>query len=88
MQFESQSQHEYFGGGQTVSIEGVAVQMVKNEDENAREMSFHTYFSDGKQQDSAVVFNHMEKLIKFLKNEGMLKTGSRLLCNTDGCAGK
>ena len=88
LQFESQSQHEYFGGGSTISIEGVAVQMVTDSESNSRSTSFHTYFSEGKQQDSSVVFNHMQKLIKFLKKEGVLKTGSTILCNTDGCSGK
>ena len=89
LQFHSQSQHEYFGNSRSVSIEGVAVQIVNNrEGKNEKEMSFHTYFSDGKQQDAAVVHNHMEKLIKFLKDEGVLKTGSTILCNTDGCSGE
>ena len=29
LQFQGQSQHEYFGGGTTVSIESVAVQYLK-----------------------------------------------------------
>ena len=30
-------------------------------------MDFHTFISNGKQQDSAVVFNDFQKLLKFLK---------------------
>ena len=71
-----------------MSIEGVAVQIVKNPDQNAKEMSFHTFLADGKQQDSSVVYNHMEKLIKFLKSERVLRNGSTILCNTDGCSGE
>ena len=36
-------------------------------------MKFHTYLSDGKQQDSLVVNNHMEELIQFLLVETFVK---------------
>ena len=49
-------------------------------------MEFHTLFSDGKRQDSAVVLNHMEKLIKKLKKDGVLKDGGYLYSQSDGAA--
>ena len=33
-----------------------------------------------------MVYNHFEKLLKFLKAEGVIKNGSTILCNTDGCS--
>ena len=54
--------------------------------QHAKQMDFHTFISNGKQQDSAVVFNHFQKLIKFLKDEGVIANGCTILCNTDGCA--
>ena len=37
------------------------------------------FLSNGKQQDSTVVYNHFEKLLKFLKAEGVVRNGSLLL---------
>ena len=85
LKFNKQAQFEHFLGGATVSLEGVAIEFFRNDD-TEKTMEFHTYLSDGKQQDSAVVNNHMEKLIIFLMDEGILKEGGRLFCHTDGCA--
>ena len=30
-----------------------------------------------------VVYNHFEKLLKFLKAEGVVRNGSTIVCNTD-----
>ena len=50
-------------------------------------MEFHSYFSDGKQQDSSVVHNHtMTKLIEYLKVNKILGTNGTLLGTADGCA--
>ena len=84
LKFNKQAQFEHFLGGATVSLEGVAVEFFWNDD-TEKTMEFHTYLSDGKQQDSAVVSNHTEKLISFLMDEGVLKAGGRLFCHTDGC---
>jgi len=86
LQFQGQSQHEYFGGGRTVSLEGVAVQFQKSAEQ--KQMDFHTFISNGKQQDAAVVHNHFDKLLKFFKSEGLLQEGSTIFCNTDGCSGQ
>ena len=89
LQFHGQTQQEYFGGGTTVSLEGVAIKFVKGRDASndvSTTTDFHTFLSNGKQQDSAVVYNHFEKLLKFLKAEGVIKNGSTILCNTDGCS--
>ena len=47
-------------------------------------MEFHTYLSDGKQQDSAVVNDHMERLIVFLIKEQILKEDGVIMCTSDG----
>ena len=47
-------------------------------------MEFHTYLSDGKQQDSAVVNDHMESLIVFLMKEHILKEDGVIMCTSDG----
>ena len=85
LQFNSQAQHEYFGGGATVSLEGVSVQGFQQED-GKKVMQFHSFFSDSKQQDCHVVHNHNEKLIQHLLDEGLLKKGHAILCQTDGCS--
>ena len=86
LQFQGQAQHEYFGGGTTVSLEGVALQFMNSDSE--KQMDFHTFLSDGKQQDAAVVHNHSDKLIAFLKEEGVINNNSTILCNSDGCSGE
>ena len=47
-------------------------------------MEFHTYLSDGKQQDSAVVDDHMERLIVFLMKEHIQKKDGVIMCTSDG----
>ena len=49
-------------------------------------MEFYSYLSDGKQQDSSVVQNHVTKLIEYLKVNKILGANSTLLSTTDGCA--
>ena len=83
LKFNNEAQMEHFLGGATISIEGVAVEFFRNQE---KEMEFHAYFSDVKQQDSAVVNNHMERMIKFLIRTGVLNPGGLLFCNTDVCA--
>ena len=74
LQFNNQAQFEYYSGGATISLEGVLVKCFKPLQEDSCK-EFYTYLSDGKQQDSAVVFNHMEKLILVLKEKGIMKDG-------------
>ena len=85
LEFNNQVQEEYYAGGATVSLEGVAVKFFPSADDTTT-MEFHSYFSDGKQQDSSVVHNHMTKLIQYLKVNKILATNGTLLCTTDGCA--
>ena len=59
--FNNEAQMQHFLDGATISIEGVTVEFFRNEE---KEIEFHTYLSNGKQQDSAVVNNHMERMIK------------------------
>ena len=72
LKFNKEAQLEHFGGGRTVSQEGVAVEFFPF-GQSVKTMEFHTYLSDGKQQDSAVVDDHMERLIVFLMKEHILK---------------
>ena len=58
LQFHGQTQQEYFGGGTTVSLEGVTVKFLNGHgasDVSTNQTDFHTFLSNGKQQDSAVV---------------------------------
>ena len=84
LQFNQQAQLEYYSGGATISLEGVAVKFFRQGSAESI-MEFHTYLSDGKQQDSAVVNNHMEKLVQFLLEESVLKFGGHIYCHSDGC---
>ena len=83
-QKEVQAQH--FGGNVTVSIEGYTVHFPNPVDEEKISFHFHSFLSDSKQQDSSTVDNHMDKLIKHLKESGVLKDGGRILGSSDGCA--
>ena len=66
LEFYKQVQKEYYAGWATVSLEGVTVKFFPSGDDTTV-MEFHSYFSDGKLQDSSVVHNHMTKLIEHLK---------------------
>ena len=83
-QKEVQAMH--FGGNVTVSIEGHTVHFPNPNDETKILFHFHSFLSDSKQQDSSTVDNHMEKLIKHLKETGVLKDDGRILGSSDGCA--
>ena len=86
LEFNNQVQEEYYFGGATISIEGAAVKFYPS-GEDTTAMEFFTYLSDGKQQDSSIVHNHMEKLIKHLKEQGIIRSqGCSLICTTDGAA--
>ena len=77
---------EHFGSGCTISLEGVAVRFYPVGSDEKIQLDFHTYLSGGKEQDSSVVHCHMEILIQFLMEEGILKEGGRILEHSDGCA--
>jgi hypothetical protein len=49
-------------------------------------MDFHSPFSDNSKQDAATTHKHMDKLINLLFQKGVMKRGSWMLDNTDGCA--
>jgi len=84
LKFNSQVQSEYFGQGVSLSLEGVAV--MHKDDKDDQQMQFHTFLSSNPQQDSAVVHQHSMKLFQHLKDNQLIKAGSTVLCNTDGCA--
>ena len=88
LQFHGHAQQEYFDGGTTVSLEGVAVKFLNghastNGYVSTSQTDFHTFLSNGKQQHSAGVYNHFEKLLKFLQAVGVVRNGSTILCNTE-----
>ena len=85
LKFNNEAQVEHFGGGRTVSLKGMAIEFFPV-GKTIKIMEFHTYLSDGKQQDSAVVNDHMESLIQVLKKEKILKDGGVIMCTSDGCA--
>jgi hypothetical protein len=50
-------------------------------------LDFHSFLSDGKVQDASTVHNHLDQLIKKLKDTKVLaEQGGRILSFTDGCA--
>ena len=84
LMFNKQAQHEYFSGGEKVLLEGVAIKFYPP-GATEKTMEFHSYLSDGKTQDSSIVNNHMDQLLVYLRQKGILKDGSVLYCHTDGC---
>ena len=83
MEFNKEAQLEHFGGGRTVSLEGMAVEFFPV-GQSIKTMEFHTHLSDEKQQDSAVVNDHMERLIVFLMKEHIMKEDGVIMCTSDG----
>ena len=74
---------------QTVSLEGVAFKFFDGHGASSNDVpttDFHTFLSNGKQQDSAVVYNHFEKLLEFPTAEGVIRNVLTILCNTNGCS--
>jgi hypothetical protein len=49
-------------------------------------MEFHSHFSDNSKQDAATSHEHMDLLVNLLFQKGVMKRGSWMLDNTDGCA--
>ena len=84
LKFNSQTQTEYFGQSVSLSLEGVAVRYL--DDKGEQQLDFHSFISSNTQQDSAVVHHHSLELFKHLKANKLIKKGTTILCNTDGCA--
>ena len=84
LKFNSQTQTEYFGQSVSLSLEGVAVRHL--DDKGEQQLDFHSFISSSPQQDSAVVCNHSLELCKHLKANNLIKKGTTILCNTDGCS--
>ena len=85
-QKEIQSMH--FGDNVSASIEGHTVHYPDPTDDSNILFDFHSFLSDDKQQDSATVDNHMDKLIVHLKDNNFLHEGGRILSSSDGCGKK
>ena len=85
--YNNEIQTEHFGGSCTVALEGVAVRFFPSGAcVDAPVMQFFTFLSDSKVQDSSVVNYNMDKLLHYLKAEGVMNPGDLLLTNSDGCA--
>ena len=78
-------QSNHFGNSTSVSIEGYTVHYPSPLGDDLV-FDFHSYLSDGKTQHASTVYNHLDKLLAKLQNQGHLKVGGRVLCFTDGCA--
>ena len=83
LKFHKEIQSEHFGQGRDLSMEGNINTYYKNNLTN-KTTDFHTFLSDGKKQNATRTDLHMTKLIKYLKNKGVLKY--RLYETTDGCS--
>ena len=83
LKFNKEAYLEHFGGGRKVLLEVVVVDFFPVA-QSIKIMEFHTYLSDGKKQDSAVVNDHMERLIVLLMKEHILKEDGVIMCTSDG----
>ena len=85
LKYNSQTQQEYYGQGVSVSLEGVAV---KHLDDKGKEqhMEFHSFLSSHTNQDAGVVRSHLQKLLEHLQSNKVIKKGTTVMCNTNGCA--
>ena len=81
---EIQSSH--FGNGLSVSIEGYTCHYRSNGVDSPLKCDFHSYMSDDATQNSATVYSHMTKHLKFLVEQNLLSKGGRILSSTDGAA--
>lgn len=87
LEFANQTQEEHHGSNATVSIEGCAIKFFPPGSDQ-KTGHFFRHLSGGKQQDSAVVMDHMSTLVSHLKKKKILKKGGTILCHSDGCAGE
>jgi hypothetical protein len=95
--FNLEIQSDHFGNDRDLSIEGVSVHMheleslvsyLEAQDVSTlvQRMEFHSHFSDNSKQDAATTHEHMDHLVNLLFEKGVMKRGSWMLDNTDGCA--
>lgn len=84
MKFFKEIQSKHFGQGRDSSMEGNNVSYYEVNDTTKKKTVFHSFLSDGKIQNAARTNLHMKKIIKHLKEEGVLKY--ELYETTDGCA--
>jgi hypothetical protein len=96
--FNLEAQHEHFGNGRSLSMEGSSVETfckaaaeayaagVWQMDEADLRMVFHSHFSDDSRQDAATTHAHMTVLFDELRSIGELMAGLTVWDDTDGCA--
>jgi hypothetical protein len=95
--FNLEAQHEHFGNGRSLSMEGSSVETfckaavdaylagVWQMKEEELKMAFHSHFSDESRQDAATTHAHMTALFEHLKAIGELIAGLVIWDDTDGC---
>ena len=82
---EIQSQH--FGGSNMLSMEGIALDYIKNDEDFDIVGEFFSYLSDDSYQDAATTTAHMSHLIQQLLMSKRIEGGkSTIMEDTDGCA--
>ena len=96
--FTLEAQHEHFGNGRSLSMEGSSVETfceaavdawkngVWQMNEAELKMVFHSHFSDDSRQDAATTHAHMHTLFSELRGIGELCAGLTVWDDTDGCA--
>jgi hypothetical protein len=82
MKFHKEIQSEHFGQGRDLSIEGNLVKFFPVGKAQTK-THFYSFLKDSKIQNAATTDKHMDKLIKILKKNNVLK--DRLYETTDGC---
>ena len=85
LKFHMEIQSEHFGQGRNLSIEGNLIMFYPFGEDNVV-TNFYSFLSDKKKQNAATTDNHMDRLIKKLKQDKVLTT--RIYETTDGCSGQ
>ena len=89
--FAAEIQSEHFGGNQSLSMEGIAMEYVETSTElnglNNVKGEFHSFLSDDSDQDAATTAAHTEKFISLLlESNRVMSNKSTIMEDTDGCA--
>ena len=98
--FKHEFMSTHFGNSASLSMEGVCVRHYKkdvidlhnvsqhsNFDQEGDTISqFHSHFSDSKIQNAGSTHQHMNVLLSYMKDYGLIVKGGTLYCNSDGAA--
>jgi hypothetical protein len=89
--FLTEIQSEHFGGNQTLSMEGLAMEYIDassilNEQKSLKGQ-FHSFLSDDSDQGAATTAAHTEKFLKLLLDSNRIeREQSTIMEDTDGCS--